>query len=217
MIISAPVTEVSPDQEYKQVVKLKNGLYGGMFARYSQPKEYDTFDRTAKEMKFYVSFVVTHDAAAQQLKYFSEAFTGIRLKIYYDPTSGRMSSYVAFLAAISGKEWTPAAVVEAARNGKLPDLDTLIGRPAQLYISPAAKADKKGLYVNNIDTMRGGFEKVTPVLAKAIHPLFKAAEFDHNKEDGRCFLVKPTTAYQEDVVEEEAPLEDPFDDSEVPF
>ena len=216
MIIDAPVIEASPDQEYPQVVKLKTGLYGGLFARYSEVKDRPKYDGDGMEAKFFVSFVVTHDAAARQLPYFSEAFTGIRPKIYYDATSGKMSTYVAFLAAIGGKDWTPATVVEAAKKGTLPDLDTLIGRPALLFISPSLKADKNGNFSNKIDANRGGFEKVDAALARAIHPIFKAAEFGYTKDGKMQYLAKPVAAYQKDVVENDAHSGDNFDE-EIPF
>ena len=218
MIIPAPVVESTGDQEYKQVVKLKSGLYGGLFARYSEPKQYAKFEGEGTELQFFVSFIVTHDAAANQLPYFSEAFARIKPKIYFDPGTGRMSTYVAFLAAISEKGSTPASVVEAAKNGKLPDLDTLIGRPARLFIAPAQKADKHGNFANKIDTMRGGFEKVDVALAKAIHPLFKASEVAYTKDGKMAYLAKPVTAYQEDIVVDDAPsaaADDGFED--IPF
>lgn len=201
MRIDAPVTEATSDYERKQVVKLKTGLYAGLFARYSIPKQYQKFNEEGTEEKFFVSFVVTHDAAANQLPYFSEAFAGIRTKIYYDAQSGRMSSYVALLNAIGGSELNPDKILELAHAGSLPDLDELIGRPALLFITPSPKADKNGLFANKIDTMRGGFDKVNPAVWKAIKPIWQAAEYETGDNAGQHirYLAKPVTAYQEDV------------------
>lgn len=181
--------------DYKQPVRLQRGLYGGMFSRYTAPKQYAKFQSQETEEKFFVSFVVTHDAAGRQLPKFSEAFCGVRTKLFFSEESNMMSTLCAFYAALLHGKLTAAQIAEAS-DDELPDLDELIGYPAQLFIDPSTRADKNGIYVNKIDTARGGFDPAPIELKRAIAPLYKQKEVGHS-EDGRAYLKKPAPEYED--------------------
>lgn len=219
MKIAAARSE-SSGQEFQQPVKLQRGLYGGMLARYSAPKLYQKYQSTDTEEKFFVSCVVTHDAAGRELPYFSEAFAGIRTKAFYDSAKGFKSTFVAFWEALMNGKMTPDEIVDAAEANELPDLDDKIGQPIRMFIIPSQKPNKNGILENKIDTQNGGFERPDALFAKAILPLYNTIDKRYSEKSGLMYLAKPTTAFEADI-----PLEarnagagtDDFDPNEVPF
>ncbi len=191
--ISAPIVDTTSETpfEREQVVRLPAGLYGGMFAWYSLPKEYPKFQSEGTEMRFFAGFVLTHDRSNTQLPFFGEAIMGIRPKRYFDAKTGMISAYVSFLyALLAGK--VPMEEIAAMPDADLPDLDSLIGRPVLLTIEPHTKPDKHGLYgakVKNIDPTDAG-------LWKAIKPLYEAKQEIANGRDQTWRLQVPKPALE---------------------
>ena len=182
--------------ERKQVVRLAKGLYGAMLARYTLPKMVRKYNSEEEEQKMFLSFVVTHDRANQQLPHFSEAFVGVRPTLFYDPVAQSKSNYVATLyALLSGKvSCEQLAPHDPAMQPYEVDWDTLVGRPVILFIEPATKVDKNGLFVNKVKAI----EPVDAGLRVAIKPLWEAKKTDET-EAGLTYLTYPATAYQDDA------------------
>ena len=194
--ISAPIVDSSGDSSFdrEQVVRLPAGLYGGMFAWYSLPKEYPKYQAEGTEMRFFAGFTLTHDRSNQQLPYFGEAIMGIKPKRYFNAETGMISSYVSFLyALLAGK--VPMEKIVAMTDEELPDLDELIGRPVLLTVEPHAKPDKHGIYgtkVKKIDPMDAA-------LWKAIKPLYDAKQEIANGRDQTWRLQVPKPALEEEA------------------
>ena len=215
--IMAPRVEGS-DGEFtaRQVVKLKGGLYGGMFAWYSLPKLYQKYQSTDMEERFFVGFVVTHDRAYRELTNYSEAMMGVKTKRFYDATTGMKSAYVSLLYALFGGKKSYEEI-EGMSDDELPDFNDLIGRPATLFIEPNQKADKNGLFGHKIK----GLEPADKEFTAAIKPLYKLKTTETNDKDVTR-LTLPCAAYEDDVLPStngSLPTEDDLDDldDEIPF
>lgn len=215
-IITTPEDEPiksSKEFEPRQATIIPAGLYGGMFAWYSLPKEYPKFQEAGTETKFYVGFVITHDRAYRQLPAFSAAMRGIKVKsLFYSSKSGMKSGYLELLYALLGGK-KGLEEISWFKPEEIPDLDTLIGRPVTLFVEPGARPDKDGVTTNRIT----GLEPADRDLLKAIKPLYDSKVVERT-EKGTMRLTSPAVAYQE-VGAKPAPL-DTFgtdDELEVPF
>lgn len=202
MKIGAIRTE-SSNTDYQQTIRLQRGLYGGMFSRYTEPKMYQKFQSEEMEQKFFVTCVVTHDAGGNELPYFSEAFAAVRTKAFYDAGRGMKSTFVALWEALLNGKMTPDEIVDAAEANELPDLDEKIGQPLRLFVTPATKPNKNGLYENKIETQTGGFERPDANLSRAILPLYKNIDKQYSTKTGLAFLAKPTAVFESDVPPED--------------
>src|SRR5580658_6707267 len=191
----------------RQVVRVGNGLFGGLFAWYSLPKAYAKFQSEETEQKFFAGFVITHDRANKKLPNFGQAVLGVRPKFFYDPESGMKSTYVALLYALQGGRVSYEEI--ASGGGK--DLDEFIGRPSILFLKESkgfrSKDDPNGplkykTTVTSIDAPDDG-------LLAAIMPLYKTREIGHQEKSGLAYLKSPTHVYEEDAVIPEGGVQTP--------
>lgn len=186
--IQAPIVDSSAETPFarEQVVRLPAGMYGGMFAWYSLPKEYPKYQSEGMEMRFFCGFVLTHDRANNRLPFFGEAIMGVKPKRFYDSHTGMVSSYVSLLnALLAGR--VPMEKIATMPEAETPDLDDLIGRPVLLTIEPHAKPDKNGIFgakVKKIDPMDAA-------LWRAIKPLYDDREMTANGRDCTLRLASP--------------------------
>jgi len=182
----------------RQVVRVGNGLFGGLFAWYSLPKSYQKYQSEEQEQKFFAGFVITHDRANKQLKNFGQAIMTVRPKFFYDAESGFVSAYVSLLYALQGGKKSYEEIV--AEGGK--DLDEFIGRPGILYLKESKgfpdKNDPSGplKYMTKVTSI----EAPDSGLTNAILPLYKSREIGHQEKSGLAFLKSPTYVYEEDAV-----------------
>jgi hypothetical protein len=193
MRVSSTVVTGDGDFPREQPVRIGAGMYGAMFARYTEPKMYQKYNSQEEEEKFYVSFVITHDAAANPLPRFTEAFAGMRTKRFWDKKTGKQSTLFNFYCALLHGKFTPEQII-AWQTGEEPDLDEYIGFPIRLLIRPAQAPDKNGIYQNKINTEAGGFYEADGNLRKAIKPLFLARKVGV-AENGIEFLTEPKAEF----------------------
>lgn len=194
--------------EVKQPVRLERSIYGGMLARYSLPKMYQKYQSNEMEEKFGLTFVVTHDKADRELPRFSEAFTMVRTKLFYNPESGMKSALTAILFALFGGKKTLEEIVEM----DLPDFDEFIGKPVQLFIEPQAKPDKNGVVGNKVSEV----QPPSKDLARAIKPLWEAKETAYTEKNGLLYLTKPAAQFEEIGGGSDSIPPDDFDE-DLPF
>jgi hypothetical protein len=176
----------------RQVVRVGNGLFGGLFAWYTLPKAYAKYQSEETEQKFFAGFVVTHDRANKKLANFGSALMTVRPKFFYDPESGMKSAYVSLLYALQGGRVSYEDIVSG--GGK--DLDEFIGRPAILFLKEGNNPDKNQNYVTKVTSI----DAPDDGLLAAIMPLYKTREIGHQEKSGLAFLKSPTYVYEEDAV-----------------
>jgi hypothetical protein len=195
-IVSARRAEAGDSFDRKQVVKLGKGLYSGMLSRYTLPKMVRKFGSEDEEEKMFLSFVVTHDRTNQQLPHFSEAFTGVRPTLFYDPVTQSKSNYVAIVHALIGGK-VPCEQIAPSDPYAAPyefDWDKLVGRPAILFLEPSTKPDKNGLFINKLKSI----EPPDAGVIAAVKGLHQARKVE-TTEKGLAYLTYPATAYQDDA------------------
>lgn len=215
MKIAAPRSNSS--EEYKKPISVTRGLYGGMFKSYSLPKQYTKYKSTEMEEKFFVTFLLTHDAGGRPLPAYSEAFCGIRTKRFYDSSKDLATTYVRFLDALLNGKMTPEQIADCD-DDELPDIDELIGYPAALFVKPGESA-------NGIDTQNGGFMRADAVTRKAISGIYKTSEMGYSSKNQLRYLMKPECTYQDDAAQSETIAQqssshnvfDEIADDEIPF
>ncbi len=211
--------ESNESYDRQQPVRLKQrGIYGGLFKRYSMPKQYTKFQSTEMEEKFFVTFLITHDAGARPLPRATEAFCGVRTKRFYDGSKDLATTMVRLYAALlNGK--MKVEDIASCDDDDLPDLDDLIGYPAMLFVKPAVKPDRDGIFANQIDTQAGGFQPADMAMRKAAKLIYDKAEFKYDK-NGLRFLASPETQYESPgdngSIEDTEPEYDDADDT-IPF
>lgn len=179
--------------ERKQLVRLPNGLYGGMFAWYSLPKTRTKFQSEETEEVFYCGFVITHDRTNTQLPHKSEAILTVRPKRFYNEITGMKSGEVSLLYALHGGKLSYQEVCDLPDQ----DFDELIGRPAILFVEQNTKADKNGLFGHRVK----GIEPPDAGLRKAMTPLWKARKVGMSHDLAR--LESPAPEYQDDLSKDE--------------
>jgi hypothetical protein len=174
----------------KQPTRLLNGVYGGMFAWYSQVKTYAKFQSTETEERFYVGFVITHDRASRPLPEYSETMMTVRPKLFYSAENGMKSSYVQLLYALLGGKKSPEEIAEMNLD-ELPDLDDLIGRPCWLSVENGPRPDKNGVYNLRLKSL----DPADRDLIAAIKPLYNSKEIEVGDKSGTARLKAPCAAY----------------------
>ncbi len=213
MKIASRKPESSEEFERKQPVRIRQrGIYGGLLKRYSAPKFYPKYKSNETEEKFFVTFLLTHDAGARPLPRITEAFCGVRTTRFYDGTQDQATTMVRLYAALLNGKLTPEQIADMSESEWLqhaPDLDDLIGYPAMLSIAPSMAPDKNGIYVNKIDTASPAcIMPADAAFRKAAKPIYDAADFKYDK-NGLRFLASPEPQYEED----DGPIHDTHDDA----
>jgi hypothetical protein len=209
----------SDTYDHKQPIRLSRGLYGGLLQRYSAPKEYKKFDSNEMETKFFVSFLITHDAGARPLPKPTSAFCGVRTKRFFDSTKDIATTMVRLYDALLNGKMSTAEIADCD-DEQLPDLDELIGYPAMIAIKPALKADKNGIFPNQIDTQaNGGFLRPDKAMRAAAAKIYTSADMKYS-DKGLRYLASPAEEFEEDgdsaLVGSES-LDSIEDDDQIPF
>ncbi len=191
MKITGRPVESNEQRVRQQPIRIAQGLYGGLLASYSKPKIYKNIKSGEDEEKFYVRFLVTHTAALKQLPKFTEAFCGVRTKLFYDEQKGTASTMVRLFGALCAKTLTMREIADGA---DLPDLDDLICWPAMLMIKPYNGPDADGIVSNMIDTQAVGFMPPDPEYRKLALPIYKKADMTYGENGSALRYLKSPSA-----------------------
>lgn len=215
VIKTNPVAESNKTFDKRQIVRVTNGLYGGLFAWYSLPKDYPKYKKPEEtEQKFFAGFVLTHDRSNQQLPHFSQASLGVKPKLFYNAESNMVSTYTQLLYVLNGGKLTREEI--CSRQDW--DLDEFIGKPAILFVQENNGQDANSNYTSRITSM----EPADNDLIKVVLPLYKERKTEEQDIKGTIVtrLVYPAPEFEEDVEDGQTSevVELPADpDSELPF
>lgn len=208
----------SGGQDRKQVVLVPNGLYAGMFGGYTLPKEYPGYQGASPSWKMFVWWVLTHDRTNTQLPRFSSALLNIPCvvpegqsegvpKLFYDPESQKMSSYVAFMYAMKGGKVNHEDLVN---NPDDPDFDEFVGKPAILFIQQGKPAPN-GLVTQKVTSI----QPADTSAQNAILPLWKSKVVSFTEHTLLAYLSSPAPSYEGETEDTSQEIED--DTELIPF
>jgi hypothetical protein len=205
---AAKVEGKSPER--KQCVLVPNGLYVGMLAGYSLPKQYPKYEnKNEKDWKMFLWWVLTHDHTLTKLPNFSAALFGVPCvqpegyetgvpKYFYNPDNGQISAYTSFVYAMRGGNVSKEEIVAEAMDY---DLDEFVSRPAYLFIEQGKPNPETKLVTQRVKT-------ITPVDTRAynaVKEIIDNRSIAYTEESHLAYLESPKPVYlgEDDYVEPE--------------
>jgi hypothetical protein len=191
-----PEFKSQSDNEKRQVPLVSVGIFGALMSFYTP-----TYEKEYKGKKTPVTsvgFVILWDSDGNPIMP-TQARAQLTNSLYVDTkTPAKTARQVEFLVAILAGSKTPltAAEISADNGAKVPDYDTLIGRPISLFIEPSTvAAANSGLFYNNIRR----YIAPDKALLNAARELYKAKGVDVgiDERSGYKILTKPVPSYIE--------------------